>query len=381
MKFFLGVVALLCASVLGWGPMTASAAGQTAGQTAGGPGYGNESVGVIPGVDPLQRTRQRAAKQLVKSVRSDDPFVRANAIEASLNLPNMSDDMRLTPMLQLALSDRAEVVRFAAAATVARGEIKAMIPSIRPLVEDRSANVRAAALVALYRCGESVDLTPIASMLTSQNASWRANAALMMGLSGDVSAIPMLTDVGEVGLPIGVSQVQGLLSRLQLAEARLRLGDESAIGVVRAAMYSSYGEVRVLAIMMLGQIGDEKMQEALFDVIESGPAPVELRLAALASLAQVGLPAAIKDVLRLKAHVIEGSESPAAAVRAQSASTLGHMENARRRVRRNIAPTDPADVRAVFDDVFAIEKLLTLLNDESEQVRVAAADAILRIEG
>src|SRR5688572_9250122 len=186
--------------------------------------------------------RTRAIDQVVASAQSPDPFLRANAIEAAQSLPD-----RIVPMVQLAIQDPSPVVRFAALTAAGRLKLRGLSRAIRPLtVNDPSDSVRAAALFALRAGGEKVDLSPMAEYLTGPDADTRGNVALLLGLLGDKSAVPMLKELTKVEMP-RASAEKAAKFRIQVAEAVVRLGDDGSLTALRAGAYSQFDEVRVLS--------------------------------------------------------------------------------------------------------------------------------------
>src|SRR5690606_25134635 len=113
--------------------------------------------------------------------------------------------------------------------------------AVRPLVRDESPMARLAAVYALHRCGDTspdADLTPLGAALWDESPRVRAHAAFILGEIGDPSAIPMLRD--SLRAPANrVSRSEVRLTQLQIAEARIKLGDEEPLHEVRAALYPS----------------------------------------------------------------------------------------------------------------------------------------------
>lgn len=290
-------------------------------------------------VERVPTLRERATEQVIAAAKDADPFVRANAMEAAQRLPD-----RAAVLVQLGLEDAQPAVRFAALATMGRLALKQSIASAKRLQNDGDASVKAAALFALRRAGEDVDLTPWAGMLSSQDAALRGNVAMLAGWLGDKSAAPMLKDTARVPLQ-KTGAAQAAIARMQVAEALVTLGDEESLDAVRAGAYSQHDEVRVLAVQIMGRTGDRRMEKAIEEFVAKPP--VELQLAAAEALARWSKENGLDAALR-------ACDSPTPAVRAQAAMTLGLMKDAR---------VEPA--------------LAKMLGDTSAQVRVAAAAAVL----
>lgn len=315
---------------------------------AGGLGVGrSDAADEQPSADEraerLARAQSHAIQQILASSKSPNAFLRANAIEAMQGLPH-----RVASLVQLGLDDPHPVVRFAAAATIGKLKLAALIPSAQRLLEDPSESVRAAVLYAMRRCDVSADLSPLAQMLTSTDPTVRGNAAMLLGEMGEPSAVPMLKELARVPLP-RASAAQEAIVRIQVAEAVVKLGDESALNAVRSGVYSQFDEVRVLAVSILGELQDRRMEKAYAQLLTEPP--VELQLAAAGALAQVGREEGL-------AVVLEACGSSMPTVRAQAAWTLQY-----------------------FTDSRAEEALIRMLDDVDEQVRLSAAASVLRRGG
>lgn len=336
------VALFMAAAGLSCGVAPAIAADVPAATPSTQPAGGAVSTYTPPPDAATMSPRERAVQQILASSRSSDPFLRANAIEAAGPLPD-----RVVPLAQLGLDDPHPAVRFAAAAQVGRLKLKSLAPACRKLLTDTSESVRAAAMFALRACGQEVDISPLAGMLTGSDASARGNAAMLLGLLGDKSAIPMLKDTARVPLH-RANPATSAIVRIQVAEAVVKLGDEESLSALRAGLYSSLEEVRVLAVQMLGRVGDKRMIRPMFDLIAQENAP-ELQLAAAEALARLGEGDGLPLVLKI------GRGSQVDTVRAQAAMTLG-----------------------LFSDANAKAAVVHFMDDPSEMVRLAAAAAALQ---
>jgi HEAT repeat protein len=288
--------------------------------------------------------RDRALQIILAAATGDDADLRSNAIEAIQVMPD-----RALPLTQRGLTDPNAGVRFAAVVTAAKLNFKTLAPGIEPLKKDENMSVRAAAIYSLYRLGRQVDITPLADMLRSQDPKLRANVALIMGMMGDNSAIPMLKSAAGAPMP-KAGDAEAAVVRCQVAEAVVKLGDDSELDTLRAGVFNSLGEVRVLSINALGEVKDRRMVPALARLLDTTTAsePIEVRLAAAASMGRMG------DNHGL-ATLVSGTQDPNPVVRAQAGWGLGW-----------------------FDDADSMDRLVQLLADGSPMVRVAAAASVLR---
>ncbi len=289
----------------------------------------------------VSRLHGEAMDVLVNAASSENPFVRSNVIEALTQAPG-----RATPFVQRGLSDPRPVVRFTAVVTAGRLELEHLVPAIEPLLNDSNASVRAAAIYALHTLGREVNLTPLAGYLESDDPSVRANTAMILGLLGDESAAAMLKAKASAPMP-RIGAERAAVVRIQFAEAVVKLGDDSALDVLRAGMYSQFGEVRIISVRALGAVGDERMLAAIERMLDQPP--VEQQLAAAETLARLGRPKGLQTVL-------EHSRHEQSIVRSQAAWVLGWFKR--------------SDA--------ALRRLGELLGDSELRVRVAASASVLR---
>lgn len=288
----------------------------------------------------LAQAKDRAVETILTAAQSDQAVLRANAIEAMQPLPE-----RALPLAQLGLDDPNPGVRFAALVTIGRLKLDGLGDATERLLDDPNPSVRAAAMFAAHQCGRPVDISAMAQMLTAPDPTLRGNVAMLLGLMDDPSAAPMLRDLAGAPMRM-VSAVRQEIVRAQVAEAMIRLGDHSALDALRAAVFSQFDEVRVLAVSSLGKLGDRRMQRA-FEHLLAKP-PIELQLAAAEALARMDSPVGQEAMLA-------GAQSELAPVRAQAAFGL-----------------------AVADGRATAEALVGLLEDPDPQVRISAAAAVLR---
>lgn len=284
--------------------------------------------------------RDAAMEEVLKAARSDEAVLRANALEAAQAAPD-----RVLPLAQLALDDPNPGVRFAALATIGRLKLESLGDAAVRYRNDPNPSVRAAALFAAHRTGREVDISEMAQMLTSSDPTLRGNVAMLLGEIGEPSAATMLQETARVPMR-RASAIRQAIVRVQVAEAMVSLGEESALDALRSAAYSQFGEVRVLAVSALGKLDDRRMQRGLEHLLQDQP--IELRLAAAEALGRMGSNRGLQTML-------EGAAFEIAPVRAQSAFALGTVDNP-----------------------MAAQALVDLLRDPHPQVRLAAAASILK---
>ncbi len=298
------------------------------------------------------KLREQALELLVTAATSGTPEVRVNAIEALGWAP-----ARLKQVAPTGLADPNVAVRIVATMAVAKARLCELSPQVEPLLRDPIAPVRASAIFALRRCGGSVDPSSLAGMLfTEPNPRIRSHVAYILGELGDRSAVAMLRDAARDPMP-RANPAEVRLYRLQLAEARIKLGDDAAIPEVRAALYPSRPddlESTALAAQILGTTGDRGSMDQLIFLTarrneQSQFYPAEVRLAAAGAAAELGNS---KGGFIAEEYVANSAET----LRAQAAYVLGQTG------RPEHLPT-----------------LAGMLADSDARVRVSAASAVVRI--
>jgi HEAT repeat protein len=313
------------------------------------PAYAPPETPNVPA--PAGDLRNRAIALLHDASRSEQGQIRANAIEAMQQAPES-----LEPLVRRGIADSNRGVRFAAAITVGQQRMTFLAHLLYPLLEDESGSVRAAAMFGLERCGERVDLTPLASLVRSEDPEVRANAAMVLGKLGNPTALPVLRSAVGRGMERVVAARVKMVD-LQLAEAMVRLGDDRAIEGIRAALFAppDQGEITALAAMICGRLEDQRAVpnlERLALLTDRFQQPAEVRMAACWALAQIDSGRAPIEVPL--AYV----DNDRYQLRAQAALTLGQIG-------------DPGQLPV----------LASMMADSSLMVRVAAAGGILAMTG
>lgn len=236
--------------------------------------------------------RERAMRVLQLAAESDDPRVRANAMEAAGLAA-----ARNTDVIREGLRDQSIAVRSVAAVTVGEARALTLVPDVRPLLQDGSPFVRCSAIYALIRCGEQVDRRDLArALLDDPSPRVRSHAAYILGELGDASALPLLRQSLR-SRPAKASQIEVNLLQLQVAEALVKLGDDSQLEPLRAALYPSRPEdleATALAVQILGTVQDKRSIDQLIYLSATRDKtgqmmPAEVRLAIASSLARLGL--------------------------------------------------------------------------------------------
>lgn len=285
---------------------------------------------------------------LQQATESSTPRLRANAIEALRYAP---EDI-LEQAVRVGLGDENRGVRFVASMMIGEQHLCNISLFLEPLLLDDSKSVQAAAMFSIQKCGGSVDLNPIASMLNSDNPELRGNAAMILGLLGNTSAKQMIREALK-DTPVSITPIRRRLINLQMAEALILLGDQDELEVIRAAIFSSSqeSEVTAIACQIAGRLHDVEVTSTLESItLTPNRYPDEIRLIAATALAEINpnrMP--MGPVLRF-------TSSASASLRSQCATALGVQGN-----QLSLGP-------------------LTLMMDDSDPlVQISAAGAVLRI--
>lgn len=322
--------------------------------TAGADGTtNNTSASKYRDAVAVSALRERALDALTVAATSGTPEIRVNALEALSATPR-----RVEPLVRAALADPVPAVRITAAVVIGNIRLDSSASFVEPLLNDSLLPVRASAAYALKRCGREVDMTPIAELLQDESPRWRAQAAYWLGKLGNRTALPMLEDAVKDQFP-RASASETRLMELQIAQARVLLGDEEAIHSIRAALFPARPEdleATALAAQLTGELKDRSATRELVMLTrmrdDAGNAmPPEVQLAAAGSLGTLNIEQAAPDAV---ARGFVTNAKPT--VRAQAAYVLGQCGK-----RENL------------------DMLETLMSDQAPVVQVTAAAAITKL--
>jgi len=296
-----------------------------------------------------EQLRDSALQILRQAADAEYSLLRANAIEAMQFAPE-----HLDPLVRRGLVDDNRGVRFVAAMTIGEYRMDHLAHLLEPLLHDESESVHAAAIYGLKRCDKAADLTPLSSMIVSDDPEVRANAAVVLGDLGNSTAVPVIQQALGRGMD-RVNSAKVKMVDLQLAEALVKLGEVRQIEAIRAALFAppEEAELTALACMMCARLHDERTVPNLIRLARltgQFQQPAEVRMAATWALAHVDPTGTTTKV------PMEYVTSTQYQLRMQAALTLGEIG-------------DPAS--------FGV--LTTLLADENPMVQVAAASAVLQL--
>ncbi len=229
---------------------------------------------------PLLRNRitlEGEAMDALKAAIDYKPnaVVRVEAVEA-LESGGLEEAL---PWIRSALIDEHPAVRFAAciAAGMARDHPAQTLLGKR--IDDDDPSVRASALFALHRLGDTTGtghMPPF--LLTHDDPAVRRNAAFVIGLLGEVGAVRILAKAMRDS-DDGVRQ--------HALEAMARLGNRDAKRELTFMANSGLGSEEVFALNALGQTGDPRYEDTFRYKLETA-VHLETRLAAARGLGLLG---------------------------------------------------------------------------------------------
>ena len=243
---------------------------------------------VPPGDVSVNGLVPEAFRIVQQGLADNDPQVRANAIEvvaATKTVP-------LMPKVQRLLSDQSVPVRFSAILAV--GDLKYGLAEneLMQLLKDNDPNVVIAAAYSLTRLARPEYLKVFQNAVATDDQTVRANAALLLGKSGDRSALTQKALWWTLRRKDSNDKV-----RFQAAEALAMLGDQTIYPKLWAMLISAYADDRVVGIRAMGALGTEQAKNALITMLDDGV--LEVRLAAAEQLGKLQDPIGEPEVLQV----------------------------------------------------------------------------------
>jgi HEAT repeat protein len=285
------------------------------------------------------------ARQIILDGLVDaDPQIRANAIEVVAS----TRELGLMPHVQKLLADKVVPVRFAAAVAIGDLAYAPAKDKVGPLLNDPNPNVQLAAFYAISRLGQPELHQEICKAVASDDQTVRANAALLLGKSGNKDGTRFLywtlqrDDSSDMVV-------------LQAAEAIAMLGDPRIYRKLWTGLISKYADDRVMAVRAMGALGTDEAESAIITMLDD-PVP-EVRLVAAEQLGKLGDFGGEAEVLAVFEKNLIADMDAQGQQRIKTLAALAIGE---------IAAERPA------------KYLPQLLQDPSRVVRLAAAKAVLR---
>ena len=242
------------------------------------PTYGR--VGTVS----INNLKPEATRIIRDALADENPLIRVNAIEVVATTRQIT----LMPKVQRLLKDNFVPVRFAAALAVGDFEYHLAKSEVAQLLQDENENVRIAAAYAMTKLGSPESFQLLRKAIASNDQTVRANAALLLGKSGDKSIIKFLYWTIQ-------RQDSDDRVRFQAAEAIAMLGDERIFPRLWAMLLSTYADDRVMGIRAMGALGTVQAQNALITMLDDDI--MEVRLAAAGQLGTLGSATGEPEVL------------------------------------------------------------------------------------
>jgi len=281
-----------------------------------------------------------------------NPVVRVEAVEAL----EQSDDPQRLAWIRSAMLDEHPAVRFAACLSTGRARDTLAESTIARCLEDPDANVRIAALFARHRLGETDQTGYMTTyLLESDEITVRRNAALVLGLLEDKSAVKVLARAMRDPDP-GV--------RHHALEAMARLGNADAKKELSFMANAGVGTEETFALQALAATGDRSYIDT-FRYKLANASHTETRLAAARALGLLGSDEGLAAAL--------GALNDASGLRNEPGDSPGDQLLRRRQLAASALGAIGRD------DAFpTLEKWLE--NRSDPRVQVSAAGAILEID-
>jgi len=296
---------------------------------------------------PVDNLMPEAFQVIQQGLADPDPQVRANAIEVVA----ATKQIALMPKVQRLLRDEVIPVKFLAILAV--GDLqytlaKSEVQSVADGLKDENENVRIAAAYAMTKFGHPEYLTVFRNAIASEDQTVRANAALLLGKSGNKDLLGLL--YWALQRKDSSDKV-----RFNAVEAVAILGDEKILPKLWAIVYSGYADDRIVGIQAMGALGTPQAKDVLITKLDDEV--LEVRLAAAEQLGKFGDPVAEPEVLEVFTKNLTAGldKKDLERVKVLTALAIGQIR------------TD------------SLKRFLPqLLKDESKFVRVAAAKAVFQ---
>jgi len=242
--------------------------------------YTNTPVDTIS----VNNLKPQATQIIQEALADDNPLIRVNAIEVVAT----TKQIRLMPKVRRLLKDKFVPVRFAAALAVGDLQYSLAKSEVAPLLQDENENVKIAAAYAMSKLGSPDSFQLLRKAIASNDQTVRANAALLLGKSGDKNVLKFLYWTLQ-------REDSDDRVRLQTAEAIAMLGDEWIFPKLWAMLISTYADDRIMGVRAMGALATVQARNALITMLDDDI--LEVRLAAAEQLGMLASSAGELEVL------------------------------------------------------------------------------------
>jgi len=294
---------------------------------------------------PTSGDPQSQAGQIVFDGLADpDPQVRANSVEVVVT----TRQIRFMPRVHKMLHDEAIPVKFLAILAVGDLDYTMARNDVAQLLNDPNPNIKMAAAYAMMKLGDTQFYKVFRDQVTSEDQTVRANAALLLGKSGQKDAVRFL--YWTLQRPDSADKVI-----LQALESIAMQHDQRIYPKLWSRLISAYADDRLLGIRAMGALGTEQAKNAIITMLDDGI--LEVRLAAAEQLGKLGEPIGEAKVAEVfDKNLLAGMDAESQQrTKVLSALAIGEINS--ESLSKHLPP---------------------LLRDPSKPVRLAAAKAVLR---
>lgn len=190
--------------------------------------------------------KAQARQEISKAAHSDDPLVRAHAMESIRQVGGHDGDEEVLR----SLSDPEPVVRYAGALAAGEMRLAEARRQLLKMTEDPDNTVQVAVRFALHRLGDKRRSHDLERFAKDPDVSVRSDTAMVLGMLEEPSALRVLK---------GMQFDRNASVRVQVAEAMWRLGDPDGREQLVAATFSNYVDDQAVAYLALAQPRDRNI--------------------------------------------------------------------------------------------------------------------------
>lgn len=230
-------------------------------------------------VDPQGQGRleQRAVDLLIRAADSDIDVVRANAIEA---LVNVAPD-RAADAIRAGIDSPSPLVRFAGCVAALDTREKSAARRLQARLTDTDERVRLAASAASFRLGNRNSARLLLKTLREhQDENLRSDAAFLLGRLEDKGAIQHLK--------LAARREQSSKALAHIHAALAALGDRDGKDALVRSVVENNPIARLVALQALSERGDEFARDALLARLRQEGDYLQVRLLAARALGRIG---------------------------------------------------------------------------------------------
>jgi HEAT repeat protein len=203
-----------------------------------------------------------------QALASANSQTRASAVEIAASIPKAAS-RRFMPDVQRLLADEYVPVRFAAAVAIGDTVYIRAKNDVIGLLKDEDQNVRMAANYAVSKIIPATRIETLRAGLKSSDLRVRANAAFLLGKTGNVENLPFLYEAIK-------DETSDDRVRFNAIEAIARLGDDKIYQRLWAMLISAYADDRVFGIRAMGALNTAQARDALLTMLKDDVVEVQL---------------------------------------------------------------------------------------------------------